>query len=116
MGNFKKVEVDTTRYLPETLKIIEMLIRNPTQRLVCAHGDDSAVVGLYEVPGGCVALPGVETQPLCDHHRLSDGSFEGMIPIIDLSIDMWWGNRIGEKPDFYVTKTSEGMEVKAFNQ
>lgn len=98
-------------YFPETLVIIEQLRENPTIPFTCAHGDEEGAVGIYEVPSGCIALPGVQTQPLCQHHRWSDGSFEGMIPIVDLTINGAWSGRFGDEFDYYIASNPETGEL-----
>jgi hypothetical protein len=101
-------ELNERGYRQETVEFIKRLISEPTARLVCAHGDTDPVVGIYEVPSGCVALPGVEVQPLCAHHRWSDGSFYGMIPIVDLSLNPGWLEYIGDKPDLALAIGDDG--------
>lgn len=98
-------------YRPETLDLIRRLIAEPTAKLVCAHGDTDPVIGIYEVPMGCIALPGIEVQPLCMHHRASDGSFEGMIPIVDLSMNPGWLAYIGDEPDLALVVREDGIAI-----
>jgi hypothetical protein len=100
------------RYLFETREIIRKLVGEPTTRLVCAHGDDDPVIGVFEVPGGCVALPGVDVQPLCMHHRMSDGSFNGMRLIIDLSMNPGWLEQMGDNPDFIMVEEGGEFTLK----
>lgn len=76
-------------YFSETEAIIEQLTDDPTIAFECLHGDGPAV-GIYDVPGGCVAWPDTETQALCPQHVLTDGSFEGMFLVIDLSLNAAW--------------------------
>lgn len=90
-------------YYPITQEIIEGLKENPTASFECLF-EDGPAVGIYELPGGCVAFPGVETQALCPQHVCTDGSFHGMYPVVDLSIDAAWSDHRGEVPDFYMQK------------
>lgn len=103
-------------YKPETLEYIIRLVHDSTTKLVCAHGDDDPVVGLYEVSSGCVALLGVEVQPLCMHHRASDGSFEGMVCVVDLSLSTGWLEYTGDKPDFSLKMNERGDYELAENE
>lgn len=109
-------EQSPREYLPETQAIIDQLLQDPTIRLRCAHGclgDDP--IAVYEVPRGCVALPGVQTQPLCQHHRKSNGSFEGMISVIDLSIGAGWSQHMGEAPDYWMHEDPATGEISMLN-
>jgi len=100
------------RYSEEMLALVEQLRENPRTAFYCAHPDSSPAVAIYEVPRGCVALPGLETQPLCQQHVLTDGSFEGMRMVVDLSIDGAWSKYRGQVPDFYIETTpSGGLEL-----
>ncbi len=88
-------------YYPETQKILDRLGEDPTIAFECSHGGEPAV-GIYEVPRGCVALPGLETQALCPHHIISNGSFEGMFPVVDLSVNAAWSEYNREEPDYCI--------------
>lgn len=90
-------------YMKETLEFIERLVADPALEALCVHGDLEKAVGLYEVPGGCVALPGLEVQTLCPQHVISDGSFEGMLPIIDLTLNGVWGDQSETQFDMGLT-------------
>lgn len=98
-------------YYPETTEIIERLRLDPTIGFECSHGGEPAV-GIYEVPRGCVALPGLETQALCPQHIITDGSFEGMFPIVDLSVDAAWSEHIEQTPDYCIMRNSTTGELK----
>ncbi len=98
------------KYFPETQAILDRLSEDPTIAFECIHGGEPAV-GIYQVPLGCVAFPGRETQALCPQHVHTDGSFEGMVPIVDLSIDAKWSEHIGEEPDYCIMKNPETGEL-----
>ncbi len=70
--------VESSPYYPATQALIDLVRNDPKHDFRCSHGDGEGAVGIYEVPRGCVALPGLETQTLCQSHRYGDGSFEGM--------------------------------------
>jgi hypothetical protein len=98
-------------YFPETIDLLTQLEADPTIPLMCSHGGDPAH-GIFEVPRGCVALPGLETQCLCPQHVISDGSFEGMNLIVDLSVDAAWTRtellrRRGDTPDYWIQRSQD---------
>jgi hypothetical protein len=109
--NEREPEPERREYRPQTLEWLEKLREDPTTPVNCVHNHVEGAVGIYEVPGGCVAWPGVEVQPLCQHHRNSDGSFEGMIPVIDLSINGGWAKAYGDEFDFYSVRDEETGEI-----
>jgi hypothetical protein len=97
-------------YYPETQKILDRLRDDPTIAFECSHGGEPAV-GIYEVPRGCVALPGLETQALCPHHIISNGSFEGMFPVVDLSINAAWSVYRREEPDYCIMEDTASGDL-----
>ncbi|HUD06498.1 MAG TPA: hypothetical protein VMR34_01295 [Candidatus Saccharimonadales bacterium] len=97
-------------YYTETQRLIDLVRTDPHQDFTCSHGDGDGAVGIYEVPKGCVALPGRETQTLCAQHRVSDGSFEGIHLVVDLSIDGGWSRHFGEEPDMYIIRDTDTAE------
>jgi hypothetical protein len=99
---YSEAEPSRPDFFPETLAIIEALRTAPTTPLSCAHGDGSPAVAVYDVPEGCVAIPGVETQPICPQHHNTDGSFHGMFLVIDLTVDKQWSQHTGEEPPFWI--------------
>ncbi|HEY4963864.1 MAG TPA: hypothetical protein VIH90_04175 [Candidatus Saccharimonadales bacterium] len=94
-------EAGSEVYFPETRALVDALHEDPKIALECSHGGEFAV-GVYEVPRGCVALPGLETQKLCPQHILTDGSFEGMHLVVDLSLDAAWSKQHGWIPDYWM--------------
>ena len=108
----ERLEGNLKKYRRETAELISRLFSDPSMRVMCLHGDSDAV-GIYEVPDGCVAFPGVETQPLCLQHRISDGSLQDtMIPVVDLSLDGTLARHLGEKFDLTMTQGDSGPELK----
>ena len=110
-----------TDYFPETLELLGILASDPTHDFRCSHGDNSPAVGIYEVPGGCVALPGLQTQSLCPQHVVTNGSFEGMRLVVDLSEGGVWSSYQDVVPDYFIdcepdseqlvlVATTEGLE------
>jgi len=93
-------------YYPATAAIIARLGIDPTEPFECSHGGEPAA-GIYEVPKGCVALPGLETQALCPQHVLTDGSFEGMHLVVDLSVNAEWSRRCEVEPDYCILADPE---------
>ncbi len=106
----QKAGVNERSYFPETQAIIDDLSADSTLAFECSHGLELAV-GIYEVPRGCVALPGLETQALCVHHVMSNGSFEGMSIVVDLSIGAGWSKNTGEEPDYWMSRNPETGEI-----
>lgn len=98
-------------YFPETQAIIDRLLEDPTAAFDCIHGDGPAVE-IAEVPQGCVAFPGVETQALCPQHILTDGSFEGIYPVVDLTIDAVWSRAMDAQPDYCITGNAGTGQLK----
>lgn len=105
-SHFSKTEKEPV-YPPEMQRLIERLRVDPTIAFSCAHNHDDAAVVICYVPQGCVALPGLEVQPLCPQHQSSNGSFNGMKVVIDLSVDGAWSEFYGGKPDFIIKKDPE---------
>lgn len=93
----------SARYYPATQAIIDSLREDASAGFSCLHGDGRAD-GIYEVPRGCIVFPGVETQALCVHHVMSDGSFEGMTFVVDLSPNAAWSAWIRSTPDYYMAE------------
>ena len=91
---------------PEMTEAIELLRLDPSVAFQCAHDHDEAAVAICDVPKGCVALPGLETQALCPQHLSSNGSFEGMAIVVDLDGGIW-SAYFGANPSFVVRKDSE---------
>lgn len=100
----------SSELFPETQALIERLRENPTTPFECSHGGEPAV-GIYEVPRGCVALPGVETQCLCPQHVITNGSFEGMTLIVDLSIDAEWSKHERDTPMYWFHRDKKTGEI-----
>lgn len=98
-------------YFPATQAIIDQLSGSPTTPFTCSHGGEPAI-GVYEVPQGCVALPGLETQLLCPQHILTDGSFEGKRLVVDLSLNGAWSKHRGDMPDFWMRQEQEGGPIE----
>ena len=98
-------------YFPETQAIIDLLTEDPTIAFECIHGGEPAVE-IAEVPEGCVAFPGQQTQALCGQHVLTDGSFEGMHTVVDLSIDAAWSKRMDMHPDYCIARNPETGVLK----
>ena len=98
-------------YFPETQAIIDSLTENPTLAFECIHGGEPAVE-IAEVPEGCVAFPGVQTQALCGQHVLTDGSFEGMHTVVDLSIDAAWSKRMDVQSDYCIARNPATGELR----
>lgn len=100
-------------YFPETLDILDQLSADPTTPFKCSHGGGEPAVGIFEVPRGCVALPGLRTQALCPQHVESDGSFEGMRLIIDLSVNGMWSSVTETTPDYRIMQdpTTDNLEL-----
>jgi len=99
MGKYEFGNPDT--YYPDTQVLIDALFQDPTLPFECSHGGEPAI-GVYEVPTGCVALPGLETQTLCPQHVITNGSFAGMRLVVDLSVDAAWSIHRGEIPDYCI--------------
>jgi len=102
---------------PETQVMLQALRDDPTLELYCAHDDGARAVVLCDVPRGCVALPGVQAQPLCHHHWASNGSFEGMDAVVDLSLDGEWSKQFGVTPLFtlMLDATDGSVSVVSFD-
>ena len=98
-------------YFPETQAIIDRLTEDPTLAFECIHGGEPAVE-IAEVPEGCVAFPGQQTQALCPQHVLTDGSFEGMHTVVDLSIDAAWSKRMDMQPDYCIARNPTTGELR----
>lgn len=88
--------------LPETQLLLDQLIEDPTTPFMCVHDHGSPAVVLCDVPEGCAALPGIQAQPLCEQHYTSDGSFEGMAVVADLSINGGLRELLGIRPLFII--------------
>ena len=104
------IEGEGNTYYPETQVLIDSLLANPVQGFGCSL-DGSPAVGVYEVPGGCVALPGLETQTLCPQHVLTDGSFDGMHCVVDLSVNAAWSIYRKQEPDYCMFKDTDTGEI-----
>ncbi len=113
MSELSKSSGERRPYFSETRAMIELLRADATTPFTCAHQDSSPAVAIYEVPRGCVALPGLQTQALCPQHVMTDGSFEGMFMVVDLSIGSLWSEHMGERPDFYITADKSGHLILA---
>lgn len=100
-------------HIPELARLVEILRLEPTKLFKCAHPIcPYYAVCVFYVPRGCVALPGLEVQPLCPQHIETDGSFEGMYPYIDLTLNAQLSLERGYNPEYCIVKESVDQEPR----
>ena len=93
--------------------VVDKFRKEPRTTLKCIHDicGDSAVC-VFFVPQGCVALPGVEVQPLCLQHIETDGSLAWLYPYFDLTINARLSIDRGYEPEFCIIQEGNDRNIR----
>jgi len=79
------------------LAFLEVLRQDPSQPVSCIFGDGAAIM-VRDMNAGCVALPAVQVQALCQQHDFSRTPMDGDIAVVDLSVGAAWSAHRGIEP------------------